>query len=318
MNATQARSERLLALSLAVYRALLLLYPARFRHAYAAEMAQVFRASCRQASREGGALALARLWRVTLGDLIVTALAERWEQDMTKTSTALYRTTGLVSLVGIAVWILGPLALVAATALAYRTGSTTTPGAAPPLMVMMALPAGWLFFVVGFIGLYTLLAERCGAIIWLPGVAAIATLIALVVASMYWTYSSQLGAQQMGSVTVVNLSAASAVNQQWDDYAYALSNLAYPALGLALVVTGLMALRTSALRAVARTLLVMGVVGMLYYFVTDMGAPSLLRNTGTPGLLGMMAGSLTFFGVWLVGWLRLGRWLWRAGALPAP
>jgi hypothetical protein len=119
----------------------------------------------------------------------------------------------------------------------------------------------------------------------------------------------------MGSATVVSLAQRSQLNEQLQYNAYVASNLSYPVLGLALVVTGLLTLRAPALRTVARTLLLMGVAGMLYYFFTDMGAPSLLRNTGTPGLLGMVAGALVFYGVWLFGWLRLGRWLWQAGEI---
>ncbi len=315
-GATSAHSTRLLALSLAFYRTLLLLYPARFRRAYATQMAQVFHTSCQQACREGGALALGHVWRITLGDLIVTALAERMESvmtpEVTRAPAALYRATGLVSLVGIVLWIIGPIVATASVTPMHLAGGE------PPFSVMMVLPIGWLFFIVGFVGLYTWLARQTGWLIWIPGAFAIAILLTLIAATMYWTYNSQIGVQQLGAATVVNLSARSVVNPQLNAYAYDASYLAYPALGLALVVTGLLALRQPALRAAARMLLLMGVVGMLYYFFTDMGAPSLLRNTGAPGLAGMVAGAVVFYGVWLVGWLRLGRWLRQAGALPAP
>lgn len=311
MSALRTRPTWLIRGSVALYRALLLLYPARFRVAYGAQMAQVFRASCGRASREGGVAALARLWLCTLGDLLLTALAERMEWTMTQAPSALYRATGLVSLVGIVVWIVGPILIGLGLALSGRTQS-------PPLSVMMLLPMGWLFFVIGFIGLYSWLARRCGALVWIPGVVAIVTLLALIVATMYWSYNSQVGVSYAGNTTVVNLGQASAVNELWDGYAYEASYLGYPVLGLTLIATGLLALRVPAVRAVARTLLVMGAITALYYFFTDMGAPPLLRNTSTPGLIGMAAGALVFAAVWLIGWLRLGRWLWRAGALPLP
>lgn len=311
MRGSSRSANWLTRLSLAVFRALLLLYPARFRRVYGQQMALVFRDACQDAARERGLGGLARTWRITLGDLIVTAISERLEQDMSRTSIALYRTSGLVSLVGIVAWILGPIVIAISLALVNMTGAT------PPFSVMLLVPSlvplGWLFFVVSFIGLFVWLAKRCGALIWLPGIAVIVILLTLMVASMYWTYNSQIGVQQMGTNTVVNLGARQVVNEQLDYYAYAVMNLAYPALGLALAISGLLAWRAEP-RFVARGLLTMGVLGMLYYFFTDMGAPSLLRNTGMPGMLGMVVGTLIFFGVWLINWLRFGRLLWREGA----
>lgn len=302
--------DGLARLSLAIYRALLLLYPARFRRTYGEQMALVFRDACRDAARQQGLVGLSWVWSLTLGDLIVTAISERLEQDMSRTSLALYRTSGLVSLVGIVAWILGPIAITVALTLTHMVGANA------PLAVTLLVPVGWLFFVIGFVGLYTWLAKRSSVLVWLPGIAAIAILIVLVAATMYWTYNSQLGVQQMGNSEVVDVTARQVVNEQLDYYAYAVMNLAYPALGLALFISGLIAWRVEP-RFVARSLLTMGALGMLYYFFTDMGAPSLLRNTGTPGSLGMVVGALVFFGAWLISWLRLGRLLLREGALPS-
>ena len=311
MSALRAQPTRLVGASVIVYRALLLLYPARFRRAYGEQMRQVFQASCRRARQEGGPAGVARLWQRTLGDLLLTALAERIERlelAMTQAPSALYRATGLVSLVGIVAWIIGPILLGVGLALSGSMQSSVS-------VMLLLLPVGWLFLVIGFIGLYAWLAKQCGWAVWIPGALAIATLLVMIVAALYWGYNSQIGVSYAGATTVVNLSQASAVNQLWDSYAYQASYLAYPALGLELIATGLLALRSQAPRAVARTLLVMGALAVVYYFFTDMGAPSLLRNTGTPGMLGMAAGALAFFGAWLIGWLRLGRWLWQAGAL---
>ncbi|HET9111439.1 MAG TPA: hypothetical protein VFN78_11480 [Ktedonobacterales bacterium] len=307
MRGSPQSPEWLTRLSLAVFRTLLLLYPARFRRVYGQQMALTFRDACRDAVRQRGLGGLAQVWRMTLGDLIMTAISERLEQDMSRTSLALYRTSGLAGLIGIGAWILEPVITSVVAALSHM------PGADVPLSATMLVTTGWLFFVVGFIGLYAWLAKRCGALIWLPGLALIAILLVLVVATLYYTYNSQIGVQRFGNTTVVNLSAAQVVNQQLDYYAYAAMNLAYPALGLALFISGALAWRAEP-RFVGRALATMGALGMLYYFFTDMGAPSLLRNTGTPGMLGMAAGALAFFGVWLINWLRFGRLLWREGA----
>jgi hypothetical protein len=291
---------------------LLRLYPARYRLEYGESMRQVFRASLRDAARRRGVAGITRLWLRTLRDLLLTALAERMELTMTQAPAALYRATGLVSLVGIVMWIVGPILL--GVGMAFASAS----GAAQPMSMMVVLPVGWLFFVIGFIGLYSWLARQCGPLVWIPGALVIVTLLTMIVAALYWSYNSQIGVSYEGSTTVVNLGQASAVNQLWDYYAYEASYLAYPVLGILLIATGLLALRFAPSRAAARTLLVMGAITALYYFFTDMRAPHLLRNTGTPGLIGMAAGALVFAAVWLIGWLRLGRWLWRAGVLPLP
>lgn len=307
MSAIRPRPERLVALSLAIYEALLVLYPKPFRRVYAVEMTCVFRDSCRAAMQRGGVAGLARVWRVTLSDLVITALAERMEQDMKIARSALYRATGLISLLGVAVWILG---------LAWLTLKTViTPQMLTP-MALLILSAKWSFFPIGFMGLYAWLSARRGALVWLPGVVALAALVAMIAGGLYWTWASQVGVTQMGSVQVVDIPATSAVNQQLDYYAYAATCLGFPVMGLALLVSGWMIRSLPDLRGVSRTLLLMGAISAIYYFFTDMGAPSLLRNTGTPGVLGLLAGALVFTVVWLGGWVLLGRQLWQAGAAP--
>jgi hypothetical protein len=57
------------------YRALLFLYPRRFREEYGREMALVFRDCCRDAQRNGAG-SLRKLWRAALVDLITNAVKE--------------------------------------------------------------------------------------------------------------------------------------------------------------------------------------------------------------------------------------------------
>jgi hypothetical protein len=113
------------------------------------------------------------------------------------------------------------------------------------------------------------------------------------------------------------------VNETLDFYAYEISNLAYPWMGVALLATAWLIRRAPDLRRVTRLLVILGAISVVYYFFTDMGAPSLLRNTGTPGIMGMMAGSLVYYLVWMGCWGALGLWLFRMGAAlalasPAP
>ena len=73
---TYTRTARRLALTDRCYRLLLLIYPARFRRAYGYEMAQTFRASCRETFSAEGGLGLLRLCGSTLFDLLTTSLKE--------------------------------------------------------------------------------------------------------------------------------------------------------------------------------------------------------------------------------------------------
>ncbi len=59
-----------------VYRVLLTLYPRDFRREYGWQMLQVFRDVCRDALRQGGALALILWWGTALFDLLRTVVAE--------------------------------------------------------------------------------------------------------------------------------------------------------------------------------------------------------------------------------------------------
>jgi hypothetical protein len=67
---------RILRVSERVYRVLLVVYPKEFRDAYGPQMVQVFRDSCREESRKGGARVV-RLWLHTILDLGTTAILER-------------------------------------------------------------------------------------------------------------------------------------------------------------------------------------------------------------------------------------------------
>ena len=88
---------------------------------------------------------------------------------------------------------------------------------------------------------------------------------------------------------------------------YAANFLGYPILGLGLLGGGWLAARTRALGRLSALPLILGALSIAVYFFMDMGAPSLLRNTGTPGLLVMVAGQLAFALVWAGSWIAIGR-----------
>lgn len=69
-------ANRWLQLSDRLYRSLLLIYPREFRCAFGGEMAQTFRACCREALHGAGAMGLLRLWSNVLSDLAISATVE--------------------------------------------------------------------------------------------------------------------------------------------------------------------------------------------------------------------------------------------------
>lgn len=71
----------LIAISVKVYQALLILYPTRFQQEYGLHMVQMFRDCCLRTIRQGGANGMARLWAVTLFDLIQSVISEHAQKE---------------------------------------------------------------------------------------------------------------------------------------------------------------------------------------------------------------------------------------------
>jgi hypothetical protein len=78
LSPSPASRSHALVLSDRVYRKLLAAYPVEFRRRYGAEMAQVFRTSCRLTYHASGAGGVARLWLPILWDWAWTAARERF------------------------------------------------------------------------------------------------------------------------------------------------------------------------------------------------------------------------------------------------
>ena len=92
--------SRLIALTDALYRRLLVLYPASFRDEYGTEMAMVFRDAIRAAARRDGAAGVLKVLGATLVDLGVTALTERLEEGFDMSKNAFVRYSGLAGVLG--------------------------------------------------------------------------------------------------------------------------------------------------------------------------------------------------------------------------
>ncbi len=74
--------SRAVRFSALVYNRLLVLYPQAFRREYGAHMAQVFRDCCREALHTNGITGLWRYWAIALGDRVVSAIAERRQEEL--------------------------------------------------------------------------------------------------------------------------------------------------------------------------------------------------------------------------------------------
>jgi hypothetical protein len=69
------------AFSVRVYQALLNAYPTRFQQEYGPHMVQVFRDCCLRTVRQGGTNGMARLWVVTLLDLLQSVVSEHRQKE---------------------------------------------------------------------------------------------------------------------------------------------------------------------------------------------------------------------------------------------
>lgn len=286
MNATPARSTRLLTLSLALYRALLLLYPARFRRAYATQMAQVFHTSCQQACRVGGALALAHVWRVTLGDLIVTALAEHIEEVTVMERRSLNRAAGLAGLIGGALLLLYGLSELVyyAPDLANAVLNPLRDPVAPwlPWAQLSLVPLAWICVIVGLLGLYSSLARQRGAVIWLAGAVAIAG------AGLGFVGGFSLLMAGWGSWNPTDLSIAHIYQLSGAHLPYlgALDLYGRMLVGLGLLLTPIMLPRGATLGRARVIIVTLGAVALIPYLYLYLAVPNYLLSHLSPGTKG--------------------------------
>ena len=72
----------LITFSVRVYQTLLSAYPTKFQQEYGSDMTQVFQDCCLRAVRQGGTSGMARLWAVTLLDLIQSVISEHVQKEV--------------------------------------------------------------------------------------------------------------------------------------------------------------------------------------------------------------------------------------------
>lgn len=97
--------------SLWIYDALLRIYPATFREAYASELRWVFQHQLEDARKRAGALGIARTWAEAVPDLIVSAADQHAQEDFKMARLALSRAASIAGIVGGALWVAGGVML---------------------------------------------------------------------------------------------------------------------------------------------------------------------------------------------------------------
>jgi hypothetical protein len=205
------------------------------------------------------------------------------------------RFAGLAGIVGGIAYILTLLFIIAYNASGLQL-SYPTP------VTWVLLPSLWLFFLVALLGFYSYLAKRAGWVSWLLAVVACAGALMIFIGGVGINY-----VWYTNSLTLEHVLTNDPVGEALRYNLYAANFLGYPILGLGLLGGGWLAARTRALGRLSALPLILGALSIAVYFFMDMGAPSLLRNTGTPGLLVMAGGQLLFALVWACSWIAIGR-----------
>lgn len=169
MSKQPDQTSRIVRVSTAVYRRTLLAYPPAFRHEYGTHMVQVFRDCSREAMYTDGSAGLRRFWRIAFGDLVVSAFAERRQEEVHMSRTFWIR---LGSIAG----VFGGLLTFLATALQLTLSVLQLHNANSSLGLTLfpyaftidrAMPALLLFYVLTLIGLQACGIHRAGAFGWI-------------------------------------------------------------------------------------------------------------------------------------------------------
>jgi len=162
----------LVALADRVYRRLLVLYPARFRREFGAEMARTFRACRRDAYADAGIAGFARCWLTTLCDLVVSAGAERLTEGIHMTRSRGVRLGALALVAGAAIQLVFALNSLAVALIQFldmdgAKSLDVRTGALSPIFVAQIAswelaPLPFLLLGAGLVGLHLLATSRLG------------------------------------------------------------------------------------------------------------------------------------------------------------
>lgn len=288
------------AASYRLYRILLIVCPHEFRAVYGDEMAQVFRDCCREAWGEGGLLgvfSVLTLWRIALIDLAITAASERLIEGIVIPTPIFIRVAGLAGLVAgswsvlLFLFMLSPVVALDSDAVAATA------------------PAMWGLFFLALLGFHRYLAQwldhhnMLGQLGWLNqlargitgGAAALLLIggpIALHVATSAWSWPVAFYAVY---------------------YIYGMHTgmVGYVVLGIGLLGTGWITLRTRALAYLSALPLLVSALALLNALFDSL---HILQSPCCPFSPSAATGSnelqIAFYLLWAVGWIILGYYLW--------
>jgi len=293
-----------------VYTLLLVAYPAAFRREYGAEMAQLFRDCCRAAWESGGLLALLGLWGHAVVDLVETAVSERVKVSMQVPKTIVVRAAGLGGLIAgvISTALYSTIMPVTSSANYYPIAGPATTIWMRSDVIAAVVPAMWLLFALALLGIHLYLWPRAGAFKWLVVIAALVTCTGAITLFV----SGWLGVQGGSMLPVAS----------YFDYYYegAFGGLtSYLLLGVGLLGTGWVAIRTRALEGMSWLPLTAGVLALVAAFVANAGLLHVLSAVHLPYEIYGLSYVLTlsaFYLVWAIGWVALGTKLWTRPAQP--
>jgi len=149
----------IVALSVKVYQALLLVYPTKFQQEYGSQMAQVFRDCCLRTVRQGGTNGMIKLWAITLFDLVQSVISEHAQKEIEMKKEMKpedIRMAGGALMWGAVTFVISLLSLI----MGDRTGNLTSPFfALSGLLIVFLSPP---LLVVGLLGVRNRYGDKVG------------------------------------------------------------------------------------------------------------------------------------------------------------
>lgn len=145
----QPGDVHIIALSLRIYRLLLVAYPARFRQEYGSHMSQLFRDCCLRTVQLSGTNGMLKLWAITLLDLVQSVISEHRQKQGFMTRSKFIRVSGWSLIAGAGAFLPGAIGM-----LLWDTQYALPSWDAPLMQVMaFAVFSAPLLFAVGLMGL---------------------------------------------------------------------------------------------------------------------------------------------------------------------
>lgn len=155
---SQPLESPVVALSVRFYQMLLVAYPTKFQQEYGPQMLQVFRDCCRQAHRQGGSLALLKLWALTFFDFLHSLIEEHLQKETLMTRSSFIRLSGWSLILGAVTFLLFILLL---SNFVYSNYGPMGPSAS--LIFLLSTLVIPILLAVGLLGLRTRYGDEVGS-----------------------------------------------------------------------------------------------------------------------------------------------------------